>query len=308
MIIGICAAVLCAAVLFLYARSKAALLTGSGDPGSGNMLIPYPDGAELVDFSDVPEGAPKSPKGLTCYQYSCGGNELGNDYTTEIRKQGDAAAILSISKADWHAEDPRVEEYLVDQDVLKSIEEIFLKYEMQKWHNREFSDVFICDGETESYFFTFENGKVHFSSQLFPTAFKEKLAEIDQVVKTAKSEGEKLPGLVLPERSEEEIYAARYPEDNKIHTEVYSYCRDYLAFRIANGTEEDQTIDESYAVYLLKEDGSEEQIYEEKNDYDWTIEICGGDCYEDSLKMEKRLEAGRYRLEIGNVSCEFEMR
>lgn len=98
---------------------------------------------------------------------------------------------------------------------------------MQNWHRKNFSDLFVADGESTSYSFTFEDGtEVSFSSQIYPEFYSRKLSEIKEIIEQYKTSGTLEPGLVPGERNPEEAAAIDHPDNGRVEIEVCQYSKD----------------------------------------------------------------------------------
>ena len=246
---------------------------------------------------------------LTCYTYSRSGDMRGSSYSESVKMMEDGQVLLTYENADWHGADPEVTEYLVSPEALSEIEAVFRKYGMQNWHNKKFTDLFIDDGATKSYYFTFgaSSCRVHFSSQLFPENYSKKLAELNAVLEKYRDQGERLPGLVIENTEDDgEGFPAYSPEEGVVTLQVYCYSRKALDIRIKNGLEDTINLTEDYRL-ILEDTG--EVIFETAKEDSETLEIDGGD-YADGqrIKLSDWLKEGTYRLETPDYSCSFEIR
>ena len=132
-------------------------------------------------------------RGQHLNEYSCSiGGGMTGGYRMETVKKYNDQALIRIESAEWHSQDPEVTEYLTDAAVLDELEEIARKHKMNTWNKKKFTDMFIADGESESYRFSFDDEDIYFSSQIYPKEYREKLAELDAVVKKYIEAGEKL--------------------------------------------------------------------------------------------------------------------
>ena len=119
---------------------------------------------------------------LTKYTYSRSGDMRGSRYNQEIYQTEDGQVFMKITSADRHDAEEVVEIYEMDPQVLSEIEKIYRKYHMNGWAHRTISNLFICDGASYSYDFTFENMHTRFSSQHYPASYSSKLKQIDDVI------------------------------------------------------------------------------------------------------------------------------
>ncbi len=240
-----------------------------------------------------------SKQELLSYQYSSGGDMNGGHYSQKLTKIDDNTALMTISQSEWHYQDNQISEYLLDGKVLEEIKDIFLKNAMYKWENRNFSNIFVADGASYSYSFNFNEDSIHFSSQIYSQRYARKLNKIDDIINKYQTE-EKLPGLVIKEKSDEEIYASQNPQDNLIHIEVYEYSQNRIYYRIANGTDEEIALDDMLTIYNDKD----EIIVQNNKDY----QLSPHSINDDYLKLNIRLTSGNYHLIYGEYNTEFEIK
>lgn len=286
-------------------------LFGRKKPADGNEPDGKPekygaDGAPKIGDSVKSEGAGKSEfsdKTLRKYEYHYGGNMNGNSHRETVEAVDEAHARISVSHAEWFFQDPRVEEYRVDIRILEELKEVFCRYGMEQWHNKEFTDEFVCDGETFGYDFKFDGKpEVWFSSMVFPREYSEKLRELQEIFKRFLADGERLPGLVLPPGNDEEE-CRPVPAEGKVELSVYGYCCGRLDFRLGNGT--DGKLEWAADVALYRK-GKSEPIVKVEDDY--PNYVGEHEFGENILEVPGQLEAGWYRLEAGGYSCEFEVK
>lgn len=252
-------------------------------------------------------GCSKTPnaknKELISYAYSSGGDMTGGGNSTEISII-DGDVILTYSDTEWWYDDADITEYKLDKAVLTDIESVFRKYKMQKWNDKNFTDMFVADGASYSYLFKFDDGtRVSFSSQIYPAFYSEKLVEIDKVIEQYKKKGTLEPGLVTREKNEEELMCKDKPDNGLIEIEIYKYCKDIICFRILNGTNESVEVRDSVKL-IRNSDG--EVLYNESSEY--SMEVNATSVYEESILLSGRLEEGIYTIYVGDCSAEFEIR
>lgn len=120
-------------------------------------------------------------KHLNTYSYNSGGGMTGGYYRKTV-KRCEGYALISIESAEWHSQDPVVEEYRTDTVVLDELEAVVRKYKMNFWNRKKFTNMFVHDGESYSYHFDFDGVDISFSSQIYPMKYKEKLTELDNIV------------------------------------------------------------------------------------------------------------------------------
>lgn len=250
---------------------------------------------------------------LKKYTYSTGGDMRGSSYSLTVAEYDDSHAIVSTCKKGWHADVPHVEEYLVDKQILSDLEEVIREYNMQKWDGKTFTKMFVADGASKSYSFSFGDTLYYsFSSQIFPAQYSSKLEKLDEVINRYNDRSKKLPALVYPQMSEEEIgkYKSSLSENGLVNVEIESYIMGRMEFLITNGTTEHVMIPTGY--YMIFNQDSEEPLKAIDGGYEGSFDLYPGSCFEMDLGETLRLEPGKYILVIGKdresgISCEFEI-
>lgn len=236
---------------------------------------------------------------LNTYSYSSGGGMNGAYHEESVKRYGDGA-LIRIETAQWYAQDPTVTEYLTDAAVLDELEAVIRRHRMNFWHNKEFTRMFVYDGETESYHFGFDEECISFHSQIYPLRYARKLAELDRIVDKYIAVGEKLPGLVNQRTDEEELY---YLPEGELEIYVYAYTENALRLRILNGTDEEVQIPETYTL-INADTGA--VLLEEDTPYGGRFsENTRDEMY---LRLQERLPAGNYRIIFGDMDIPFEIR
>lgn len=239
------------------------------------------------------------------YSYSSGGDMRGSHYSEIVKRLDDNHALISFSRANWYADDPKVSEYIADAKILIDLGEIFSEYNMQRWHNKKFTNEFVCDGASASYRFRFEDeDDVYFSSQIYPSSYREKLAEFDKVIKKYVEQSEKLPCLKRPVLSDEEKHKLIYPKDSLVRLEVYKYGNMELNYRVCNGTSEDVGFEEKIKLFDV---ANGKIIKEHLPAYAFKNTVSPNRREEQVLYLDSLLDVGIYRLEVDKYSCEFEI-
>lgn len=247
----------------------------------------------------------KMKKDLVRYGYSSGGDMQGSHYSEEIRKYDDTHALMIISSAEWYYDDDKVEEYLIDVNVLKEIGNIFRENHMNRWNGRKLSNVFVADGATYSYSFSFGDNEYGFYSQSFPVTYANKLKKIDEAINKYSADKERLPGLVLPEKTEDEDgYKNGQPVEGELTFEVFGYKDSEILCRLLNGTEEKVVFKADLRLFNAD---TNEEIAVTNSKYASDYDVNPGESEEKSTTVNSRLAPGRYRLESGELSAEFEI-
>ena len=118
---------------------------------------------------------------LISFSYSSGGGMNGGYNRMTVTKDGENA-VIATSEADWHGEELKEKKYTVSAEILNELEAVVRKYKMNNWHEKKFTDIFVCDGESESYCFDFGEETVRFSSQFYPAEYAGKLRELFKVI------------------------------------------------------------------------------------------------------------------------------
>lgn len=246
----------------------------------------------------------KMKKDLIRYGYSSSGDMRGAFYSREICVYDDTRALMIITSQEWYNDDEKTEEYLIDGKVLNEIAEIFRDNHMNRWKNRNLSRIFVADGATDSYSFSFGDDDYGFSSQAFPPTYALKLKKIDDVIKKYSADKEKLPGLVFPEKTDEEKADRYNPVEGEITFNVSGYKESELSYILLNGCETEAVLKSD--IHLFNSETSEEiSLIISKYASDRSVSAM---CYEEgSVKVKERLARGTYRLECGEYSAEFEI-
>jgi len=240
---------------------------------------------------------------LEKYATHSGGDMNGSSSGTTLAAYGDDKALLTFSSKDWYYQDPSVKEYLVDREALDEIKEIFMKHKMYKWDGKKFSNIFVADGASTGYGFYFTDDTVNFSSQVYPKTYMNKLKELDAVIEKYKQLGEPQPGLVTPEITEETMMSRRAPDDGKVKVEVYEYSGNRLYYRVMNGTQKEIPME---GICVLT--GEADNRIDTNSEKNYSSSVPSESVYENSIKLERRLEAGKYILKVDDMNCTFEIK
>ncbi|MDD5923761.1 MAG: hypothetical protein PUC88_03100 [Clostridia bacterium] len=237
---------------------------------------------------------------LNKYCYSSSGGMSGGYYSKTIKRYDDAHALISIEKVEWHSQDPEVNEYLVDVSIMDELEEIIRKYRMNFWNRKKFSNMFIADGESIGYSFTFDKDYIDLSSQYYPARYSDKLHKFDEIIEKYLNDAKKLPGLVNTRKDSDISYELA---EGELELYVYSYSSDYLGIRILNG--KDEQIEISHSYKLINTDKNKAI---DENDDKYTMTIYPKSQDEVNFSLKERLEAGNYKLVLGEIEIPFEIR
>ncbi len=120
---------------------------------------------------------------LTEYSFTTGGGMSGQYYSETVKRYDDSLASIITEEAAWHGEAPVKKEYLVDIAILEDLEATVRDNKMNYWNRKTFTKMFVDDGESDSYRFSFDDTFIYFSSQIYPDEYKTKLAELSDIVK-----------------------------------------------------------------------------------------------------------------------------
>lgn len=260
-------------------------------------------GVALASMGLFGEFAGIEKEKLEGYKYSRSGGIQGCSSSKSVQEYSKDSALFTIMQRKWHRDDGTVKEYLVDKEILNELKAVFVKYHMEKWGNKKFTDRFIADGASNSYRFEFETNHVSFSSQYYPEKYSSKLKELDEILNKHLENATLLPGLLIHDTIKESDYTLPYDLNNgKIVLSVYSYHQKYLYYRLANGTDEEKKIE---SVIRLYRDGESVPIYEKSSEH--KISLSAHRLYENSVKLNKLLAPGKYRFEAFGYETEFEI-
>lgn len=234
---------------------------------------------------------------LNSYTEASGGDMNGSHRSFSIKRVDDQKALVSYSKARWYGEDPAVEEYYTDVKVLDEIDAVVRKYHMNRWNNKKFTNMFIADAGNDSYYFTYDEEYISFSSQYYPSGYAKKLAEIDEVVKPYTENLAKLPGLVVPANEEWNLYI---PVEHEVGLYASQYCEGKLYLKLVNDTEE--TV--KYTRNITVTDPSTGKILA-SNDSTYEEAVNPHYTGEEYIKIDERLVSGTYEAKLGDYICTF---
>ncbi len=237
---------------------------------------------------------------LNKYCYSLSGGMSGGYYSKTIRRYDNAHAIISIEKADWHSQDPEINEYLVDVSIMDELEGIIRKYRMNFWNGKKFTNMFIADGESKGYSFSFDKDYIDFSSQYYPARYSDKLYEFDEIIEKYLKNTKKLPGLVNTRKDSDISYELA---EGELELYVYLYSSDYLGIRILNGKDEQIEISCSYKII-----NTDKNEVIDENDDKYTMTVYPKSQDEVSFSLKERLDSGNYKIVLGEIEIPFEIR
>lgn len=242
---------------------------------------------------------------LVSYSYKYGGDMKGGHSSVRIKKLDGLTAFMTYSNAEWHYQDPDVEEYHIPASVLGDIEKVYDEYSMYRFEWLPMSKIFVCDAGTGSWSFEFDDGKssAFKDNKEIPLKGCEGLRKIEKIIADCRANADILPGLVRKSSENEDCY--RKIEKGSIVFSVYEYSEGFLKFRFANGLDEDKSVRMDVSISRYGKDGPEEIFRSESKS---VIQLTAGYTEESSISLEeRRLKEGRYVLEISGYRTEFEI-
>ena len=260
----------------------------------------------LTSGNSDPESVVMNKDRLTEYRYSKSGDMRGSRYSETVKPDGSGRAVLSIASSEWYGEDEKTEEYFVDGKILDDLGDVFRKYKMNWWKSGRIGKMFVADGASMSYSFSFGEKDYDFSSQYYPDRYTEGLDALDEVIARYRKDGERIPGLVISEKEDtEERIPADRPTPGVISFQVFKYCNHVIHCRLLNGTEE--TVGFTDVFTLFNEDTGEE-IPVNNSPYAFSMDVYRDGARDFTAELDSFLEPGKYRLEAEGYSAVFEIR
>lgn len=240
---------------------------------------------------------------LNSYEQSYGGDMNGSYRSTKIKKIDEENALVSISEAEWHSQEPVVSEYYVPASLMKKIETTFDDHGVYSYNNLPDLKTEVLDAGTTSYDFIYEDGEsVNFSDHnMIPKKGMEGIKEIDKMIEKAIKNSEKLPGLVLEDTDQEYAWGRR----GRTGVHVYTYREGVLGYMLMNNEDYDILFNGDAILYKL--DGEKKtEICSDEQDSPPRVSPEGFEEF--SIVPEKRLEAGKYVMTFGEYEEEFEIK
>lgn len=237
--------------------------------------------------------------------FSSGGDMQGSTHGMSVKAIGNNSALVKYDDAKWHNEIINVKEYVVPATVLEDIKTIFNDNKLARCEKASKSKFVVLDGATSSYYFTFKEKSIRFSStQNLSKDNYTALKAIKKCVADACLKGKRLPVLVL-EKDKDGYAPIKYVnEKGKLAIKVVGYNSQVLSIAIGNATEEDKKVSLNSKIIALDKDGS---IVAEKTTQE-TIEMSKESNDEYRWKLDKPLEPGKYRVALGEYVAEFEIK
>lgn len=99
-------------------------------------------------------------KRVRLIEYLCnyGGDMQGGHKRIQVTRIDEVRAYVSVSKADWHNEEPEVKDYYVSNSLIDSISDVYYTYKLGRLKHLPMNPVFACDAGNFTYCFRFEDG------------------------------------------------------------------------------------------------------------------------------------------------------
>ena len=91
---------------------------------------------------------------MTKFEYSVGGGMRGESSTLTVSVADENSCLITETHKEYYAARKVVHEYRENK--------------MQKWSEKDLRGIFVADGASESYRFSFTDTDVYFSSQYYP--------------------------------------------------------------------------------------------------------------------------------------------
>ena len=126
------------------AGDEQVVIFACGGDGTINEVANGIIGHENAVLGVVPVGSGND------YVRELGGGMNGGYNRMTVTQDGDFA-VIATSEAEWHGDEPKEKKYTVSAEILNELEAVVRKYKMNNWHGKKFTDIFVCDGESESF-------------------------------------------------------------------------------------------------------------------------------------------------------------
>jgi len=237
--------------------------------------------------------------------FTSGGDMQGSYHGMTIKEIDDKSAMVCVEDAKWHNQIPQVNEYIVPKTVLEDIQKIFNENKLASCEKKPKSPVVALDAATSGYNFYFKDKDISFkSTQMLSKDNYDALKKISLCVAEACKKGERLPGLFLEKDAKGELPIEQAAENGNIGIRVIGYKGKLLTVLVQNATDAEKVVSiNSKLIDLAKPD----LILAEKNE-NKTVKLIKYSRYEHNWKLDKRLDAGKYCLTLGDYKTEFEIR
>lgn len=250
-------------------------------------------------------GGSKIDLPLQSIYFSRGGDMQGSHHVLSVRGIDDKAALVCYEDAKWHNVVIQVQEYLVPQKVLEDIKTIFNANNLAKCAKAPQSKMFALDAATKSYSFEFEKKRISFSSnQELTRENYDALRQISACVSEACKNGERIPALYFEKNAEGNMPLRNAVQKGKFTIRVVCYRNNTLEIAISNALDEAKELSLQAKIIEL---GKPELVVAERLT-DEKDKISQHENTNNYWKLAKPLEAGKYRLSLGEYHTEFEIR
>lgn len=238
-------------------------------------------------------------------QFTRGGDMQGSYHGMSVKLADNNSAWVCYEDANWHNEAIAVKEYIVPASVLEDVKTIFNKNKLARCEKAPQSKFQVLDGATSSYRFYFDKKRVYFSStQNISRESYNALREISKCVATACEKGQRLPGLVLAKDKDGSGPLRRAWVKGEMVVRVVGYKNKRLTISVGNDLEEAKEIVIKSRLTAFNKPDS---IVAEKLSYR-SVTVDKHDNYEYTWELDKRLEIGKYSLNFGGYTTEFEIK
>lgn len=242
---------------------------------------------------------------LRSVSFSSGGDMQGSFHGMSVNTVDDNTVLVCYEDAKWHHEIVAVKEYLVPISILEDIKVIFNNNKLARCEKAPKSKYVVLDGATKSYYFNFDKKFIKFSStQELSRENYNALREISNCISLACQKVKPLPALVLEKDADGYLPRRNAVEKGKISIKVIGYKGKNLSIAVGNGYEEEKKLDIGFKLSNMNNPNTviAEHLVEEKAGLPKLYN------YEYTWNLNERLEAGRYRLSLGEYATEFELK
>lgn len=250
-------------------------------------------------------GSSSIDKPLQEVHFTSGGDMQGSFHGMSVKLADNNSALVCYEDAEWHNEAVEVKEYIVPASVLEDVKTIFNKNKLARCEKASTSKFQVLDGATSSYRFYFDSKRIYFSSnQNLSRENYDALKEIKKCVAAACEKGQRLPGLVLEKNQEGYKPFRRVCIKDAMAIGVVGYKNKSLIISVGNDLDEDKSV----ALKTRLTEINKPEITVAENITDKTVTVYKHDAYEYSWKLDKRLEPGKYHLDLGGYTTDFEIK
>lgn len=118
---------------------------------------------------------------LISFGYSRSGDMRGSQYSESVKLCEDGRAKVEIFSREWHNSEPKEKTFYVDGAILAEIEKVFRAYHMESWEHKKITEIFVCDGASYHYSFSFGDEYYGFSSQMYPGKYGDGTSKIHDI-------------------------------------------------------------------------------------------------------------------------------